>query len=124
MVVFGLYALLNGGTSSLEDGLHDLSDWIASYQGEVAPSVQRELYYPGDRHGATVVAPLADTPGLTEFLTEQLDGSASWAERATLTRAGGYRLPPRPAMTSSRPARNSLSASLVAAAFAISIRRG
>jgi len=80
VVVFGLYALLNGGTSSLEDGLHDLSDWIASYQGEVAPSVQHELYYPGDRHGATVVAPLADTPGLTEFLTEQLDGSASWAD--------------------------------------------
>ena len=79
VVVFGLYALLNGGTSSLEDGLLDLSDWIASYQQEVAPTRQREFLYAGDRHGATVVAPLAATPGLAEFLQAQLDDDPSWA---------------------------------------------
>jgi hypothetical protein len=79
VVVFGLYALLNGDTSSLEDGLFDLSDWIASYQAEVVPTRQREFLYPGDRHGAMVVAPLAATPGLAEFLTEQLDGDPAWS---------------------------------------------
>lgn len=79
VVVFGLYALLNGGTSSLQDGLFDLSDWIASYQDDVGPSRQRELFYDGDRHGATVVAPLAATPGLAEFLRAQLDDDPAWA---------------------------------------------
>lgn len=78
VVVFGLYALLNRGTSSLEDGLFDLGDWIASYQEEVAPTRQREFFYPGDRHGAMVVAPLAATPGLAEFLQAQLDDDPAW----------------------------------------------
>lgn len=81
VVVFGLYAILNAGTSSLEDGLFDLSDWIASYQDEVAPSRQREFLYGGDRHGAMVVAPLASTPGLAEFLEQQLDDDGAWSTR-------------------------------------------
>jgi hypothetical protein len=78
-VVFGLYALLNGDTSSLEDGLFDLSDWIASYQDDVAPTRQRDFFYSGDRHGAMVVAPLSSTPGLAEFLREQLDDDPAWS---------------------------------------------
>jgi hypothetical protein len=79
VVVFGLYALLNGGTSSLEDGLLDLSAWIASYQDEVSPSRQREFLYAGDRHGAMVIAPLSATPGLAEFLAAQLNDDPAWA---------------------------------------------
>lgn len=79
VVVFGLYALLNGGTSNLGDGLLDLSDWIASYQDEIGPSRQREFLYGGDRHGALVVAPLAATPGLAEFLRAQLDDDPAWS---------------------------------------------
>lgn len=79
VVVFGLYALMNGGTSSLEEGLLDLASWTASYQDEVAPSRQREFYYPGDRHGAMVVAPLAATPGLAGFLQGQLDNDPDWS---------------------------------------------
>jgi len=81
VVVFGLYALLNGGTSSLEDGLVDLARWIDGYQDEVAPSRQRTFLYPGDRHGAMVVAPLSATPGLAEFLQQQLDGAPGWASQ-------------------------------------------
>ena len=79
VVVFGLYALLNGGTSDLEAGLLDLSGWIASFQDEVAPSRQREFLYPGDRHGAMVVAPLSATPGLADFLRAQLDDDPGWS---------------------------------------------
>jgi hypothetical protein len=77
-----LYALLNGTPfdgAKMEEGLRDLSDWTASYQESVAPSTQREFLYPGTRHGALVVAPLGATPGLTEFLTAQLDDSPTWA---------------------------------------------
>jgi len=77
-VVSALYALLNGGSSQLKAGLLDFSDWTASYQEEVEPSVQREFFYASSRHGATVVAPLSATPGLTEFLSGQLDGTDTW----------------------------------------------
>ena len=76
-----LYALLNGMAfdgSRMEAGLRDLSEWTASFQESVAPSTQREFLYPGARHGALVVAPLGATPGLTEFLTAQLDESPTW----------------------------------------------
>jgi len=76
-----LYALLNGTPfdgSKLGEGLRDLSEWTASFQESAAPSVQREFLYPGARHGALVVAPLGATPGLTEFLTAQLDESPTW----------------------------------------------
>ena len=79
VVVFGLYALLNGDTSSLEDGLLDLTGWVASYQNDVAPSRQRHFLYEGDRHGAMVVAPLSATPGLASFLDEQLRGDPAWS---------------------------------------------
>jgi hypothetical protein len=79
VVVFGLYALLNGDTSSLEDGLLDLTGWVASYQDDVAPSRQRHFLYEGDRHGAMVVAPLSATPGLASFLDEQLRGDPAWS---------------------------------------------
>lgn len=79
VVVFGLYALLNGGTVDLSEGLRDLSQWMASYQDEVAPSRQRTFLYPGDRHGAMVVAPLDATPGLADFLRAQLDDDPAWS---------------------------------------------
>ena len=78
-----LYALLNAdGTfngAKLEAGLRDLADWIASIQSSVTPSVQHEFFYPGTRHGALVVDSLDATPGLTDFLTEQLGNSSAWA---------------------------------------------
>jgi len=77
-----LYGLLNGGGfdgARLDAGLRDLSSWGASFQAEVAPSVQHEFLYPGSRHGALVVAPLPVTAGLTEFLDAQLNDSPTWA---------------------------------------------
>lgn len=76
-----LYGLLNAGPFDgvrFEAGLRELSAWTASYQDAVSPSVQREFYYGGVRHGALVVAPLAATPGLADFLNDQLSGSATW----------------------------------------------
>jgi hypothetical protein len=75
--------LLNGDPafdgSRLQSGLHDLSTWTASFQAAVAPSAQREFFYPGTRHGSLVVASLGATPGLTDFLNGQLGGSSTWA---------------------------------------------
>jgi hypothetical protein len=65
--------------SRMQEGLRDLASWTESFQPSVAPSVQHEFLYPSARHGALVVAPLPATPGLTEFLTAQLDDSAQWA---------------------------------------------
>ena len=67
---------IEGGKAT--QGLADLADWQASFASAVAPSVLREFFYAGDRHGSIETVPLADTPGLAEFLTAQLDGSASW----------------------------------------------
>lgn len=79
--VTALYSLLNGGFDGamLDAGLRELSAQSASVQADVAPSVQHEFYYPGARHGALVVAPLSVTPGLTEFLNDQLNDSPTWA---------------------------------------------
>jgi len=77
-VVTALYTLLNGGSVQLKAGLLDFADWTDSYQDSVAPSAEREFYYAGGRHGATVIAPLSDTPGLAAFLSAQLDGSSTW----------------------------------------------
>lgn len=78
-----LYALLNADPSfngsMLEAGLHDLASWAASFQAGVTPSVQEEFFYPGTRHGSLVVASLGATPGLTDFLNSQLNGSPAWA---------------------------------------------
>src|SRR5438093_13650937 len=78
-VVSALYTLLNGGSTDLKAGLLDLADWTASYQDAVEPSAQRQFFYASTRHGATVVAPLSATPGLSEFLSAQLDGTATSA---------------------------------------------
>lgn len=77
-----LYALLNADASfngtRFEAGLRDLATWTASYQDAVSPSVHREFYYAGVRHGALVVDALAATPGLSDFLKDQLAESATW----------------------------------------------
>jgi len=78
-VVTALYTVLNAGNTDLKSGLLDLADWTASYQDDIAPSAQRDFFYASSRHGATVVAPLSDTPGLSEFLGAQLDGASDWA---------------------------------------------
>jgi len=80
-VATALYGLLNGEPfdgARFEAGLRDLADWTDSYQDAVSPSVHREFYYGGNRHGALVVALLAATPGLADFLNDQLSGSATW----------------------------------------------
>lgn len=58
-------------------GLLDFAGWRDEIAGDVEPSLLREFYYPGDRHGATEL-PFADTPGLLEFLTAQISGDPSW----------------------------------------------
>jgi len=77
-----LYGLLNGDLSfsgaRFEEGLRDLSAWVAGYQGSVAPSRQQQFFYPGTRHGALAIAPLSATPGLVEFLNGQLGESENW----------------------------------------------
>lgn len=82
-IVTALYSLLNGdGTfdgTRLDAGLRDLSDWSASFQSSVAPSVQHEFLYPSSRHGAIVVDSLSATPGLAAFLSDQLNDSPTWA---------------------------------------------
>lgn len=81
-VASALYALLNNPDpfdgAAFEAGLRDLSAYTSGNQSAVAPSTQRQFYYPGARHGALVVAALSATPGLTEFLDAQLSGSSSW----------------------------------------------
>lgn len=81
-VVTGLYGMMTydlryAGTR-LKEGLLDFASYTEAYQAAVAPSVQREFYYVSNRHGA-IVAPWAATPGLSDFLQAQLDGSAGWA---------------------------------------------
>jgi olefin beta-lactone synthetase len=83
-IVISLYRLLNyditiWDVDKLKRGLLDLDDNILSFQPAVAPSAQRDLFYPGDRHGALVAGPLGETtPGLLEFLNAQLSGDANW----------------------------------------------
>lgn len=60
-------------------GLRDLGDWRDEIAAEVAPGVLREFYYFGDRHGATEGVPLAQSPGLAEFLSAQLTGAPDWS---------------------------------------------
>lgn len=82
-VAYNLYRMLNYDinildSSKFEKGLKDLSGWIETYQPKVSPSVHRDFFYGGDRHGATVL-PFSQTPGLLGFLEDQLEGSPSWA---------------------------------------------
>jgi hypothetical protein len=82
-VATSLYLLLNADIAfngvRFEAGLRDLATWTASFQDTVSPSVHREFYYGGSRHGALVVDALAATPGLSDFLKDQLSGSPTWA---------------------------------------------
>jgi hypothetical protein len=79
-----LYHLLNYDVLSyvdpnhFHDGLIDLDGWIAGQEGSLAPSVQRDFFYPGNRHGA-LYFPLSDSPGLVDFLNAQLNGDPNWA---------------------------------------------
>jgi hypothetical protein len=61
-----------------EAGLRDLGDWRDQIAADVDPSLLREFYYFGERHGATENIPLADSPGLAEFLTAQLTADPNW----------------------------------------------
>lgn len=71
-VVATLYAVMNTGAfpgSRLRAGLGDLADSLSSLEP------MRFFFYGGDRHGALSL-PLAETPGLSPFLTRQLEGGA------------------------------------------------
>lgn len=85
MVVRQLYSALSldlafvNDPNVLRSGLLDYGDWTAGLP-EPSPSTRhREFYYWGERHGALVVAPLSDTPGLAGFLQAQLDDAPGWA---------------------------------------------
>jgi hypothetical protein len=71
-----LQSPIEGGLA--KQGLLDLASWRTSVASNVAPSVLREFYYEGSRHGATETVPLSQTPGLAEFLTAQMNGSPNW----------------------------------------------
>jgi hypothetical protein len=77
-----LYSLLNADSTfdgaKFEAGLRELAVFTDSYQDAVSPSVHREFYYGGTRHGALVVAGLAATPGLSAFLNDQLNDAPNW----------------------------------------------
>ncbi len=79
-VVRLLYGVLGSPIElgACENGLRDLGMWRDEVAPEVAPALLREFFYPGDRHGATEGVPLAETPGLAEFLTAQLSDDPSW----------------------------------------------
>ena len=72
-----LLSPIEGGLA--KQGLVDLANWRTSIAPNVAPSVLREFYYEGARHGAIETIPLSQTPGLAEFLTAQKNGSPTWA---------------------------------------------
>lgn len=64
---------------SLRPALLDHAGWAASLPDPTPQTRHRSFFYPGDRHGALVVAPLSDTPGLAEFLQAQLDDAPGWS---------------------------------------------
>jgi hypothetical protein len=71
-----LLSPIEGG--DLAEGLVDLAHLRDDAADAVSPSLLREFYYDGDRHGATSQLPLGDTPGLAEFLTIQIEGEGEW----------------------------------------------
>lgn len=82
-VAYSLYRMLNYDinlidNTKFEKGLKDLSGFIEGYQAKVSPSVHRDFFYGGDRHGA-VVLDFSASPGLLEFIEDQLSGSPSWS---------------------------------------------
>ncbi len=84
-IVRQLYAALtlnlaytDNAQSTLRDALLDYASWTGGLP-ETSPGTRhREFYYHGDRHGALVVAPLWETPGLADFLRAQLDDAPDW----------------------------------------------
>lgn len=60
----------------LKTSLLDLATWEDGIAASIAPSQWRQFFYAGSRHGAIEI-PLADTPGLTKFLTDQLS-TGTW----------------------------------------------
>lgn len=77
-VVVTLFRLLHGGAydaARLREALVDLADWAVTL--DVPGSMHRTLYYDGTKHAA-LNEPLANTPGLAEFLHAQLDPSSTW----------------------------------------------
>ena len=84
-IVRQLYAALtlnlaytDAAASPLRDGLFDYASWTAGLPEPTPSTRHREFYYHGERHGALVVAPLWETPGLAEFLQAQLDDAPDW----------------------------------------------
>jgi hypothetical protein len=81
-VVNGLYMLIALpnllGPGRLGEGLLDFTQYTAAFEPGPEGGGQRELYYEGKRHGALAVAPLAETPNLTNFLAAQVEGREDW----------------------------------------------
>jgi hypothetical protein len=84
-IVRQLYAALtlnlaytDNASNRLHEGLHDYASWTAGLPQPTSQTRHREFYYHHDRHGALVVAPLWETPGLAEFLRAQLDDAPQW----------------------------------------------
>ncbi len=78
-----LYRLMNRDinvfdATKLKRGLLDLDDWMAKNQTQLAPSIQRSFYFPGDEHGAVVFQSIGTRAGLPGFLEAQLGGSPDW----------------------------------------------
>lgn len=77
-VVKALYTLIANfrvpSTDFLAEGLLDYSTWSETGEFPVRAGAHRQFYYEGTRHGALVVAPLAETDGLLPFLDAQLSG--------------------------------------------------
>lgn len=82
-VVVGLYTLMSGfgfvtASGGLEGGLLDFSDYTSTFPESTSGGAQREFFYESTRHGALVVGPLSETPGLADFLRAQLEGSGDF----------------------------------------------
>ncbi|HET6583775.1 MAG TPA: pectin acetylesterase-family hydrolase [Nannocystaceae bacterium] len=60
-------------------GLLDYASWTAGLSDPTPATRHRQFFYWGERHGALVVAPLSDTPGLAAFLQAQLDDAPQWS---------------------------------------------
>lgn len=79
-VVTLLYSLLNseiftGG--QMREGLHDLADWLEAEAESMWPGQFEVFYFEGTGHGILHVNGLYSTPGLMDFLMDQL-GSEGW----------------------------------------------
>lgn len=83
-VVRQLYSALSLDLSFANDpnalrvGLLDYAGWTSTLPDPTPSTRHREFFYWGERHGALVVAPLSDTPGLAQFLQAQLDDAPTW----------------------------------------------